>query len=199
MIRVCAWCGKTLGTVFSGVHSDALITHGICDECAFHLCAQVGMPFRDFLDGLGLGVPVLLLDSDGNVKTANKAVRQFLKKALPLIEGYKGGNVFECAHATLPGGCGKTVHCSGCTIRRTVMDTLNSGKSHEKVPAYLYRETPDGSQSLRLLISTEKVQDVVLLRIDEITLDEIASPAKKSPEISAQAGDSDSFNHNEAS
>jgi hypothetical protein len=174
MRRVCAWCGKTLGTVFSDVHSDAFITHGICDECAFHLHAQVGMPLRDFLDGLG--VPVLLLDSDGNVKTANKAVRQFLKKDLLQIEGYKGGNVFECTHATLPGGCGKTVHCSGCTIRRTVMDTLNSGKSHEKAPASLNRETPDGSQALRLLISTEKVQDVVLLRIDEITVDEKASP-----------------------
>jgi PAS domain-containing protein len=166
MKRVCAWCRKNLGTVPSDVHSDAVITHGICHECAFHLRAQVGMPLRDFLDGLG--APVLLVDSNGNIKTANKAVRRFLNKDLPRIEGYKGGNVFECAHATLPEGCGKTVHCSGCTIRRTVMDTLNSGKGHEKVPASLKRETRHGSQYLRLLISTEKVQDVVLLRIDEI-------------------------------
>jgi PAS domain-containing protein len=197
MKRVCAWCGKSLGTAFSDVHSDALITHGICDECAFHLRAQVGMPLRDFLDGLG--VPVLLLDSDGNVKTANKTVRQFLKKDLTQIEGNKGGDVFECRHATLPGGCGKTVHCSGCTIRRTVMDTFSSGKSQEKLRAYLNRETPDGSQPLRLLISTEKVHDVVLLRIDEITVDEEAQPAKKSAAIPAQAGDYDGFDHNEAS
>jgi PAS domain-containing protein len=197
MKRVCAWCGKNLGTAFSDVHSDALITHGICDECAFHLRAQVGMPLRDFLDGLG--VPVLLLDSDGNVKTANKNVRQFLKKDLALIEGYKGGDVFECRHATLPGGCGKTAHCSGCAIRRTVMDTFRSGKSQQKVRAYLDRETPDGSQPLRLLISSERVQDVVLLRIDEITVDQKAPPAKKSPVISGQAGDSDGFDHDETS
>jgi hypothetical protein len=195
MKRVCAWCGKTLGTAFSDVHSDALITHGICDECAFHLRAQVGMPLRDFLDGLG--VPVLLLDSDGNVKTANKTVRQFLKKDLILIEGYKGGDVFECRHATLPGGCGKTVHCSGCAIRRTVMDTFSSAKSHEKVRAYLNRETRGGSQALRLLISTEKVQDVVLLRIDEITVDGEAPPPKKSPAIPARAVDPDGFDQNE--
>jgi PAS domain-containing protein len=146
------------------------------------------MPLRDFLDGFG--APVLLVDSNGNIKTANKAVRQILNKDLPQIEGYKGGDVFECAHATLPGGCGKTVHCSGCAIRKTVMDTLNLGKSHEKVPAYLKQASRDGSQSFRLLISTEKVQDVVLLRIDEITV---------SPAASAQAGDPDGLGHKEAS
>jgi PAS domain-containing protein len=197
MRRVCAWCDKTLGTVSSDVHSDAVITHGICDKCAFHLRAQVGMPLRDFLDGLG--VPVLLVDSDGNIKTANKAVRQILKKDLPLIEGYKGGDVFECSHARLPGGCGKTVHCSGCTIRRTVMETLHSGKSHEKAPASLNRKSRDGSQPLRLLISTEKVRDVVLLRIDEIRVDEKAASAEGSPAIPALADDSCGFNHDEAS
>ena len=92
----------------------------------------------------------------------------FLQKELPHIEGFKGGDVFECAYAKLPEGCGETNHCDGCSIRKTVMDTFQTGKSHLKTPAYLFHGIPDNNDEIRFLISTEKVKDVVLLRIDEV-------------------------------
>ena len=35
--------------------------------------------------------------------------------------------------------------------------------------AYLNQRTPEGMKKLKLVISTEKVNDIVMLRIDEIT------------------------------
>jgi hypothetical protein len=71
-------------------------------------------------------------------------------------------------YSALPEGCGKTVHCSGCAIRNTVMDTFQSGKSHLAVEAPLVYGTPDNRHEISFLISTEKVKDVVLLRIDTV-------------------------------
>lgn len=121
----------------------------------------------EFLDGLV--APVVVIDSLGNVNTANQKARALLQKELSDIEGFQGGNVFECAFAKLPEGCGKTIHCDGCTIRNTVMDTLHTGISHLKIPAGLSHGTTDNCAQMQLLISTEKINDVVMLRIDSIS------------------------------
>jgi hypothetical protein len=169
--RICAWCKKELGESSSS-EEQQVITHGICDECALNLRAQMGIPLQEYLDGLK--APVLLVDSDVKVLTANAAVRGLIGKELDYIEGFKGGDVFECAFARLPGGCGKTVHCSGCAIRRTVMDTFRTGESHVRTPAYLNQQVLSETRCLDLSITTEKVGDVVLLRIDRIDI-----PAEK--------------------
>jgi hypothetical protein len=147
-----------------GQEEQGIITHGICRDCAYHLFAQIGMPLLEYLDGLN--VPVVIVDGDGTVTTANEQARTVLQKDLSEIEGYKGGDVFECSHAKLPEGCGQTIHCSGCTIRKAVTYTSQTGQSCQSVPAVLNRDTVDGVTEARFLISTQKVRDVVLLRID---------------------------------
>jgi hypothetical protein len=166
MKKVCAWCGKDMGELASDLYPQDIISHGLCKDCETGLFAQMGMPLGDYLDGLG--APVVVVDATGTISTANKQARELLQKGLPDIEGYKGGDVFECVHAQEPGGCGETIHCSGCTIRRAVMDTLETSQSHLKVPAYLNREGADGVAKIRFLISTEKVGTVVLLRMDAV-------------------------------
>lgn len=118
---------------------------------------------------------MIVIDSDARVLTANKQAREALHKDQKSIHGFRGGEVFECAHAKLPGGCGNTVHCSGCTVRRTVMDTMETGRSHLHTPAYLHHGTPENFRRVDYFISTEKVGDAVLLRIDE------ATPAERCP------------------
>ena len=142
------------------------ITGGVCDECFHHLEAQSGMPLLDFLDGLG--VPVLATDGDGVVQMANKPLLELVGKGLSQVRGQRGGDVFECAYARLPEGCGRTVHCSGCTIRRAVMETFLTGKSLHRVLAYLNRDRVTEFLQLGMLISTEKAWGMVLLRIDHI-------------------------------
>lgn len=166
MKKICAWCQKDLGEIPAVSVPKESITHGICYDCSHHLFAELGMPLRSFLDGLD--APVLVVDSNGAVMTANDIAMKMVNKELASIEGFRGGEVFECAYARLPGGCGNTVHCSGCTIRQTVMDTFRTGKNHLKVPTTLKQATTAEPQEIHLHISTEKVADVVLLRVDSM-------------------------------
>jgi PAS domain-containing protein len=166
MKRICAWCRKDLGKGESGSEADRIITHGICDQCQSNLWFQQGVPFQQFIDSLE--EPVLVVDSEDRIENANRKARKLLGKELGDIKGTKRGEVFECAYARLPEGCGKTEHCSGCAIRRTVGYTLESGKSSLRVPATLRCEGIEGEEGTRFLISTEKVGDVVLLRIDDV-------------------------------
>ncbi len=163
---VCAWCSKDMGTTLPENHSESVITHGICEECMKTIFAVSRAELGAFLDSFA--APVLVVDETGSVLTANKQARVLLQKNLSDIEGFKGGDVFECAYSKLPGGCGETIHCDGCTIRNAIMDTFQSGKSHLKTPAYLYTGSPDDRAKVDFLISTERVKEVVLLRIDKV-------------------------------
>jgi PAS domain-containing protein len=126
----------------------------------------MGVELQRYLDSLP--APIVVVDPEGTIKTANDKTREMLGKELVPTEGYKRGVVFEYRFARLPEGCGNTMHCSACTIRRSVMETFAMGKSNARVPACLNQENSERSREVCLLISTEKVEDVVLLQIDEI-------------------------------
>ncbi|HEY4744189.1 MAG TPA: hypothetical protein VIH45_05985 [Desulfuromonadaceae bacterium] len=166
MKRICAWCGKELGTALSETGHDEVITHGICETCAGSLFSGARTTLRSFLDTLG--VPVVVANGAATINTANSAALALLRKDAADVDGTKSGDVFECAFAALPQGCGQTIHCSGCMIRNTVMDTYRTGNSHLKCPATLKRGTLAQPEHIDLLISTEKQGDVVLLRIDRM-------------------------------
>lgn len=166
MKRVCSWCHKDMGTVPSEIYSDDIISHGICENCLHNLFGPRKSSLLNYLDSLE--APVIVIDSTVSVNIANKQARAILQKESPDIEGFKSGDVFECVFAKFPDGCGNTLHCSACTIRNTVMDTFQTGKSHLNTPAYLIQGTPGNNQEIQFLISTEKVLDIVLLRIDKV-------------------------------
>lgn len=163
--HLCSKCRKETPSIPPGSPADRAITGGLCQECFQHV-AESGMPLADFLDGLE--APVLLVDSDVVVKATNQVMRTMLGKDISQVQGYRGGDVFVCAYARLPEGCGRTVHCSGCAIRRSVMETFTTGKSLRNVPAHLDRQIDNHFQQLGLRISTEKAWNLVLLRIDYI-------------------------------
>lgn len=140
-------------------------TYGICEDCISNFQAQEGIPLREYIENIS--APVLLIDGEGKVVTANSAAEVLLGKPLPEIEGFMGGAVFECAHARLPEGCGKTVHCSGCTIRRTIMHTYTTGQDQRHVPAYLNREDLHRTEPVGLSISTVRIPEAVLLMVNE--------------------------------
>ncbi|MDE2291734.1 MAG: PAS domain-containing protein [Elusimicrobia bacterium] len=159
MRRACAWCGKNLGNA----DDVGPVTHGICGPCAQKVCAEATCPLRTFLDALE--APVLLLDSDGRVGTANAAARRSLGKAPESVDALLAGEVFECIHAFEPGGCGGTSHCNGCALRRAINDTWRTGHGHERVRAVLTRR---GDGDFQVVVTTEKVGEAVLLRIDAL-------------------------------
>jgi transcriptional regulator of aromatic amino acid metabolism len=166
MKLVCSKCNKNYRDDYSELSSERVITRGICDECTSFLLWPNRPTMTDFLDCFD--APIVAIDSLGNVITANQIARELLQKELSDIVGLQGGNVFECAFAKLPEGCGKTIHCDGCTIRKTVMDTLHTGKSHSKMPAGLTHGTSVDCVEMQLLISTERVNEIVMLQIESI-------------------------------
>lgn len=146
--------------------SEKLVSHGICKECTAAVFGSKKYSLMDFLDSLN--APVLTVDTEGKVGCANKQAREILQKEMPDIEGLTGGDVFACSYAHLPDGCGGSFHCDACTIRNTVMSTFQTGEGYLRIPAFLMRGTPDDTYEIQFLISTEKVADVVLLRIDKV-------------------------------
>jgi hypothetical protein len=162
MKAICAWCKKEIGHRDSPPGSEDAITHGICEDCAHHLFAEFGMPLRDYLDGLPF--PVLVLDHTGAVKSGNRKARTLLNRDFPVLDNPQPGIVFECVHALHQDGCGRTVHCSGCVLRKTITETFRTGKSLFRVPASI--RSDDQGTTTELTISTEKTGNLVLLRID---------------------------------
>jgi hypothetical protein len=67
------------------------------------------------------------------------------------------------------------LHCKTCTIRKTITDTLQTGRSHIGVAAYPDLRHITGESRIRFIISTEKVGNAVMLRIDEISEEQLIS------------------------
>ncbi|HYW69260.1 MAG TPA: hypothetical protein VE960_06610 [bacterium] len=164
MNLVCPRCGEAIDSVVGEARPDSVVSRGLCQECSYNLLAQRGMPLMDYLDGLR--APVAVVDSDGVLKVASRKLCELVGKDLSSVRDKLGGDVFECAYAGLPEGCGRTAHCSGCTIRHAVTETLRTGVSRDHVPASLRRGSPGRASPVELLISTERVGSHVLLRVD---------------------------------
>jgi hypothetical protein len=168
---ICAWCSQEIEDIpYEEDVSDFTVSHGICKSCEEYFFTDRKLTLDRFLDRLD--APVLMVNPQGEVVSANEKALQFLDKDLDAVSGLRGGEVMECVYARLPGGCGNTVHCAACTIRRNVMETFETGKGLRQVPAFLNRQGRNAIHKIRFLISTEKVDDVVLLRIDEVMSDD---------------------------
>jgi len=166
MRRICSWCGKQLETASAVESEDQLISHGVCDDCKFHIIAQNGMRLREYLNSFD--APVFIVDKDNRVKTSNTSAASTFKKDPPEMDEVLCGIVFECDHSHLPEGCGKTVHCSACTVRICILQTIETGRIFSRIPAYLDC-SKKGTNKIHFLISTEKLGDSVLLRVEDVT------------------------------
>ncbi len=166
MIRICAWCKTELPPGLADGERDGVISHGICESCAYTLNADPIRSAGEFLEGLDEAV--FLVGAGGRVVSANSAARAVVGKELTAIKDRLAGDMFECANSFLPGGCGKTVNCKACTIRNSVEETLATGNGVERVPAKQDVRTADGVERRRYLISTERVGDYLMLRIDDV-------------------------------
>jgi len=165
MSRTCAWCKAELPTANGEPGHD--ITRCFCPACREYFSTpQTPKSLQQYLDEIGF--PVLVMDDDVRVLGFNEPARSLLGLRLEGCVGRYGGNVLECAYARLPGGCGNTEHCKACAIRRTITTTHTTGVGQVNVPAYQDIVTPGGVREVRFLISTEKVGNFVLLRIDEV-------------------------------
>ena len=150
MNSICLWCKKEMELpVHDG--SEPIISEGICADCSNNMIFQMGVDLQQFLDSLQ--APVILISGEGILLAGNEHACALIGNEFPDSGQRLLGEAFECEYSRLPGGCGKTVHCSGCTIRRCFTETYTTGKSLRKVKAFLKKD----SQKINLFISTEKI------------------------------------------
>ena len=164
---ICSACGIYLKDKPSEVGTENQVSHGLCDKCARHFRAQAGIPIKEYLENIE--APVVTIAPNVTISALNTKAIELLGKTIIDVQGELGGDVFECEYARLPEGCGQTIHCSGCTIRNTVTETLKTGKPNKNVPAILNRFSESGTEQIDLLITTEKIGGVVFLKIDQIS------------------------------
>ncbi len=161
MLVVCAYCRKTISDSRGGRSCD--VSHGMCPSCADHYeRLWKGMPLSEYLDTIDR--PVVVVNGDGCVVAANQKLAAMLGRERADMRGLLGGEAFACVHSLLPEGCGKTVHCRECTIRRTVEKVAKTGRAVEKVPAYL--QTKEGRVALR--VSVKAKDGLVRIVVEEM-------------------------------
>lgn len=172
---ICFFCNTRIDNDGKPVSEDQEISHGLCPNCVPKFMAGHGCRFADFLDKLP--PPIFVVGDNGRIVGANSEGLRLIDKEAGEIQSRLGGEVFECRHAKEPGGCGQTIHCKTCTIRNSVTETARTGEPCIRVPAYMDLGNIIQERTVRFLISTEKVIDVVLLRIDEVEAETEASSA----------------------
>ncbi len=115
-----------------------------------------------------LDKPVFLVDPDMHVLGANTLSLQMTGKQIQNVTGHLSGEVFECENAILPGGCGATIHCSGCVIRNSVNETYKTGVPVTRRPATLNHNYSRLPPSVDLYITTKKAGEVILLVVESV-------------------------------
>lgn len=119
-----------------------------------------------FLDSLEQ--PVLAVDGECRIQVANVQACEVLGKTRESMRNELLGRVFSCAHSRLPEGCGRAIHCSGCSIRRAVTRTYETGEAQLFVPATLRPDRANECTEIALKITTIKADGVVLLRVEDL-------------------------------
>lgn len=158
----CARCEKQIPGL-SGINLKPVTTN-LCPQCLQYFELREVADICQYIENLP--APILVIDGNNMIKGANTQACKAVSIDLPHILNLRGGDVFECAYAHLPEGCGKTVHCSGCQIRRAVLNTLATGKPSLGVSVELVQRVDGKDRKVTIEISTQRVANCVLLRVD---------------------------------
>ena len=159
---ICSYCRGEIGE--KEPLDDNRTTHSMCAECVEHFSKQWdGLKLGKYLDSFE--APVLVVNAEGRTVAANQRSADMLGKCERDLYGLLGGEVMECVYARLPEGCGRTIHCKTCTIRITLMSTMETGEPRVRVPAYLDQERG----RVQLMISAFKEGSLVRVVIEELS------------------------------
>lgn len=163
-MNVCRSCGKT--APLKEQEAEFVISKEICASCRSKIAkADTARDNKKVLDSID--APVLLMQPDPRqVSAANNKAAELFSKELPGMEGHRGGEVFDCVHAFTEAGCGKDVHCEDCGIKKAVVETFSAGGNSRGVSAELRIRKGDRVAGYVLEVTTEKVGELALLRID---------------------------------
>ena len=162
---VCAYCAKPMPD--KEPLDDDSLSHGMCDECLDEYPRRwLGVSMSEYVEGFAL--PVMVVGRERVVIGTNSKAAAILGKTTDQTRGILGGDVMECAYSKLPGGCGQTVHCTACTVRRAVNKAMSTCQGETSVSAYV--ETVNGR--VFMVISTyyeDTEEPLVRIEVEEAT------------------------------
>jgi len=119
-----------------------------------------------------IDAPVLLMQGDPRqVISANRKAFALFEKMPQEVKGHRGGQVFDCIHSFTEAGCGKDANCENCKIKNAIVDTFASANSHNGVSTELSIKKANGTKTYAMQVSTEKLGDFVLVRIERYDTD----------------------------
>jgi hypothetical protein len=168
---ICSYCRRVISADPCSRVTD--VSHGMCEPCGDHFeRLWAGMPLGEYLDELGS--PVLLMDGSGRVLAMSQKLADLLGVDRASASGLLGGEALACVRSRLPEGCGRTVHCRDCAIRRAVEAVARTGQPRERVAAYLDR--PEGRVDLRVSARPGKAGIV------QVTIEELGPPRPRPPD-----------------
>jgi hypothetical protein len=156
---LCSYCRTSMGE--KAPLDDPSTSHGVCPACFEHYAPQWdGQSTGEYLDRFE--APVVAVDMDVQVVAINRAMARRKGIDNRAAAGMLGGDLLECTHARLPGGCGRTVHCKACAIRGVVTETVRTAEPQHGVPASLDM----GTEVVDLQLSTFLREGLVYLLIE---------------------------------
>jgi len=156
---LCMACMKMVAS-----REPQFVSHGLCDSCASAIESSV-VGVTSLINRFDL--PILYMQGDPRqVVTANQAACDQFGKELPLVEGRRGGQVFDCIHSFTEAGCGKDQKCEECKVKNAIVDTFVTGTSHRAISTTLEIRMHGRDVPHAIEVSTEKVGNHALVRID---------------------------------
>ena len=119
-------------------------------------------------------IMMLLIDGERKVRRLNRTALRFAGKMPDESVGLRGGDLLGCLHALDdPRGCGFGVDCSECVLRRTILDTLETGTSHQRVEAQSRLVRGHELLEVNLRVSTARMlvadEAMVLLCLEDVS------------------------------
>ncbi len=164
MKRNCLFCRTEAVSGFDQTSAD--VTGGVCESCSAKFrTSSDPRTLKRLVDALD--APLLVMQKEPRqVYTANRKALELFDKELEKVEKRRGGQVFDCLHAFTEAGCGRDAHCEPCRIKNAIVETLSTGRPCSGVSAVLDIKKGEGISFYTLQISTEKVGEMALVRID---------------------------------
>jgi len=119
-------------------------------------------------------VAMVIVDRDRRVRQVNRAAANLAGQPVERMFGAPQGNALRCLHALAdPRGCGFGPACASCTVRATVLHTLQTGEARVQIRARLPLRSRGGCDPADLLVSTVPLEAggrrLVLVSIEDVS------------------------------